>query len=236
MGSPLSRCNVAVVALLVASHTLAAQAPSIRHSASLDLAALADGELHASIQPLVVGRSAFGVSLARWWGGGPVYAVPLGAELVAPSVSVTPHPAREYMVDLSARVYPLSLSSAQAGHRISGYLGGFLGFHRRELDETIQQPCVLEGGQIICPLAGSSGSSVIPCLIPCQPPPGPQIVHAISNGFEPGAELGVRVTPLGDLFFELGGWARMITFSDPTGRFEDGQVDARLTIAVGFGW
>jgi len=162
--------------------------------------------------------------------------VPLGAELVAPSVSVTPHPAREYMVDLSARAYPLSLSSAQAGHRISGYVGGFLGFHRRELDETFQQPCVLEGGQIICPLAGSSGSSVIPCLIPCQPPPGPQIVRAISNGFEPGAELGVRVTPLGDLFFELGGWARVITFSDPTGRFEDGQVDARLTIAVGFGW
>src|SRR5439155_23648141 len=142
MGHSLSWCGAVFVALLVASHTLAAQAPSIRHSASLDLAALADGELRASIQPLVVGRSAFGVSLARWWGGGPVYAVPLGAELVAPSVSVTPHPAREYMVDLSARAYPRSLSSAQPGHRISRYVGGFLGFPRRALGETFQPPCV----------------------------------------------------------------------------------------------
>ena len=114
-------------------------------------------------------------------------------------------------------------------------MGGFVGWHRREFDQTIQQPCVL-GTQIVCPLAGSSGGSVIPCLLPCQPPPAPQTIRTISNGFEPGAELGVRVTPLGDLFFELGGWARVITFSDPTGRFEDGQVDSRLTVTVGFAW
>ena len=232
MGSPLSRCNVAVVALLVASRTLAAQAPSIRHSASLDLAALADGELRASIQPLVVGRSAFGVSLARWWGGGPVYPVPLGTQLVAPSVGDALHPAREYMVDVSMRVYPLSFSSAGPRRHVSGYVGGFVGFHRRELDETFRPGCVLEGGQLICPLAGSSGSSVIPCLIPCQS----QVVRTISNGFEPGAEVAVQVTPLRDLFFEIGGWARVITFSDPTGRFEDGQLDSRLTFAVGLGW
>ena len=66
----------------------------------------------------------------------------------------------------------------------------------------------------VAPIAIASGSSVIPCLIPCQS----QVVRTISNGFEPGAEVGVRVTPLRDLFFEIGGWARVITFSDPTDR------------------
>src|SRR5437016_653254 len=127
MGSPLSRGTVAVVALLVASHTLAAQAPRIRHSASLDLAALADGEIRASIQPLVVGRAAVGVSLARWWGGGAVYPVPLGADLLAPTGGVALHPAREYMLDVSARIYPPSFSSANPKHRVSGYVGGFVG-------------------------------------------------------------------------------------------------------------
>jgi len=234
MGHSLSWCRTVIVALLVAPHCLAAQAPKIRPSVSLDLAALADGELRASIQPLVVGRTALGVSLARWWGGAPVYPVPLETQLLAPSAAATLHPAREYMVDVSMRVYPLSLSSAKAGHRISGYVGGFLGFHRREFDQTVQYGCVA-GEPIVCPLVGSSGGSAIPCLVPCQPVPT-QAARTISNGFEPGAEVGVRVTPLGDLFFEVGGWARVITFSDPTGRFEDGQLDSRLTLAVGLGW
>jgi hypothetical protein len=143
------------------------------------------------------------------------------------------HPAREYMVDLFTRVYPISLSSATPKHRVSGYLGGFVGYHRRELDQTVYPPCVL--GAIACPVVASPSGSTIPCQIPCQPLP-PRAVRTISAGLEPGAELGVRVMPLGDLFIEVGGWARLITFPDPTGRFAEGQIQSRLTLAVGLGW
>ena len=144
------------------------------------------------------------------------------------------HPGREYMVDLYARVYPVSLSSATPKHRISGYVGGFVGFHRREFDQTIQYACT-GVDPVICPLMDAPSGSPIPCQIPCQPIPT-QAVRTVSSGVEPGAELGVRVMPFGDVFVEIGGWARLITFADPTGRFEEGQVASRVTLAVGLGW
>jgi hypothetical protein len=76
---------------------------------------------------------------------------------------------------------------------------------------------------------------IIPCQVPCQPVP-PVTVRAVSAGVEPGAELGVRMMLLRDLLIEIGGWARLITFPDPTGRFSEGQVESRLTLAVGLSW
>jgi hypothetical protein len=230
------RCyRVAIVVSFLASQSLAAQAAKVRRSAALDLAALANGEIRASVEPLVMGRSALGVSLARWWGGqNGYYPVPLSSQLVAP-VGINPlHPAREYMVDVYARVYPVSFSSATPKHGVSGYLGGFVGYHRRAFDQTLYPPCIL-GAAIACPLAASPPGSTIPCQVPCQPV-SLQTVRATSAGVEPGAELGVRVTLLGDLLIEVGGWARLITFPDPTGRFEEGQVQSRVTLAVGLGW
>jgi hypothetical protein len=223
------------VVSLLASQSLAAQAAKVHRSAALDLAALVNGEIRASVEPLVLGRSAVGVSLARWWGGQTgYYGVPLSNQLVAP-VGIDPlHPAREYMVDLYARVYPVSFSSATPKHGVSGYLGAFVGYHRRTFDQTFYPPCVLADGSL-CPLAASPSGSTIPCQVPCQSFV-PQTERTIRAGVEPGAELGVRVMLLRDLLIEVGGWARLITFTDPTGRFEEGQVQSRLTLAVGLGW
>ena len=220
--------------LLLAHVTLVAQTPTLRPSASLDLAALTAGEIRVSVEPLVLRRATLGVSLARWWRGQtPYYAFPVSSPLIVPGAGIdATHPAREYMVDLYARVYPLSFASASPKHRITGYLGGFVGYHRREFGQTVYPPCVL-GGQIVCPLAASPSGSPIIC---CEPPPAPQAVRFVSSGVEPGAEFGVRVIPWGDVFLEVGGRARLITFSDPTGRFEEGQVASRLTFTVGLGW
>jgi hypothetical protein len=223
---------VAVVASFLASQSLAAQAPNVRRSATLDLAALANGEIRASVEPLVIGRSALGVSLARWWGGQSYYPVPLSSQLVVPLGGIdAPHPAREYMVDLYARVYPVSFSSATPKHRVSGYVGGFVGYHHREFDQAAYS-CVQANA---CPLIASPPGSTIPCQVPCEPPTL-QTVRTTNAGLEPGAELGVRVMLLSDLLIEVGGWARLITFPDPTSRFEEGQVQSRLTLAVGMGW
>lgn len=229
-------CRAIVVASLVVSQSLAAQAPKVRRSATLDLAALMHGEIRASVEPLVLHRSVVGVSVARWWGGqSGYYPAPLSNQLAVPVGGINPlHPAREYMVDLYARVYPVSFSSATPKHGVSGYLGGFVGYHRRAFDQTVYPPCIL-GDAIACPMAASPSGSTIPCQVPCQPLV-PQTVRTISAGVEPGAELGVRVMLLRDLLIEVGGWARLITFPDPTGRFEEGQVQSRLTLAVGLGW
>jgi hypothetical protein len=239
MRGSLQWSRVAVVASFLASQSLAAQGANVRHAATLDLAALANGEIRASVEPLVMGRSALGVSLARWWGGqSGYYPVPLSSQLVAPVGGIDAlHPAREYMVDLYARVYPASFSSASSAtpkHRVSGYLGGFVGYHRREFDQAVYSPCIL-GGAIACPVVASPSGATIPCQVPCQPL-RVQPVRTTSAGVEPGAELGVRVLLLSDLLIEVGGWARLITFPDPTGRFEEGQVQSRLTLAVGLGW
>ena len=225
-----------VLAALLTHQSLAAQGAKVRRGASLDLAALMNGEIRASVAPVVAGRAALGVSIARWWGGQTTYyPVPLSTQIVEPAPTFDAlHPGREYMVDLYARVYPVSLSSATPKRRISGYVGGFVGFHRREFDQTIQYACT-GVDPVVCPLMRAPSGSPITCQIPCPPIP-PQAVRTITSGVEPGAELGVRVMPFGDVFVEIGGWARLITFADPTGRFEEGQVASRVTLAVGLGW
>ena len=227
----LRLCRAVVVASVLVSQSLAAQAAKVRPSAALALAALLNGEIRASVEPLVLGRTAVGVSFARWWGGQTYYAVPLSSQLVVPVGGISgPHPGREYMVDLHARVYPVSFSSATPRHGVSVYLGGLVGYHRREFDQTLY-PCFASP----CPLAGPSSGVIIPCQVPCQPV-APEAVRTVSAGVEPGAELGVRMMLLRDLLIEIGGWARLITFPDPTGRFVEGQVESRLTLAVGLSW
>jgi hypothetical protein len=217
------------IVLLFVSQSLFAQAPKLRPSVSVDLAALTTGEVRLALEPLVHGRGAFGVSLARWWGGNTYYATPLEAtSQLAPVPGIDQlHPSREYMIDLYARAYPLSFASAAPKHPISGYVGGFIGVHRRENQQSViygLYPCPLDVQ--VCPANG-----------PCQPTCPPPVVSKMGQwGVEPGAEIGFRFNPLNDVFVEVGGRARLITFPDPTGRFEEGQIDSRLTIAVGVGW
>jgi len=227
MRSP-ARLSLPVIALCLVQVSLFAQGPRLRPSASLDVAALTDGEVRLSLEPFVHKRAAVGVSLARWWGGSGAYATPLEAtSQLAPVPGISEvHPAREYMIDLYVRAYPLSFASAAPKHPISGYIGGFVGIHDRENDQSYTYaiyPCPLA---TVCPVGG-----------PCPGcPPTPASSRVVNWGVEPGAELGIRLMPLNDVFIEVGGRARLITFPDPTGRFEEGQIDSRLTISVGVGW
>src|SRR5262249_44629475 len=160
------------------------------------------------------------LSIARWWGG-TYAATPLVAtSQLAPVSGVdVVHPSREYMADIYARVYPLSVASASPKHQISGYIGGFVGVHGRQNDETFTDPIHPRPLPPVCPVGG-----------PCPGCPPPPTSSRVTNwGVEPGAELGLRFNPLGDVFVEVGGRARLVTFPDPTGRFEEGQIDSRLT-------
>lgn len=222
----------------------AAQAlAGVRQSASVDLAALATGEIRLSVEPVVLGHSVLGVSLGRWWGGGggPLVPVPVGVAFATPGNDVLAHPAREYMVDLYVRVYPEAFSARGTGLHVNGYLGAFLGLDDRERDQTYTcaagYACPLGGaGTAVicaCPLVAGSGGAI---ACPCPQPPPPQSTQDRVFGVEPGVELGVRASPTEYLMLELGAWARLITFPDPTGRFEEGQIDPRLTVSVGVRW
>jgi hypothetical protein len=229
---------------LVLYHAAAAQGAPVRQSVSVDLAALVDGEVRASIEPIILGRTTLGVSVARWWSGGYGGSALAGGLATPGDLVPLAHPAREYMLYLSARVYPAAFSSSAPRHRVSGYLGAFVGLDRRELDQNYQtcQP------GYACPLTGSGSTPAVICGCPvitstsgsttcqCPPSPGGGANTAVSLGVEPGAEIGIRAMPLQFLVLEIGGWARLITFPDPTGRFEEGQIDSRLTFSIGVSW
>jgi len=116
--------------------------------------------------------------------------------------------ASEDDIDVYTRAY-YSGFDPQATHQVfTGFVGGIVGVHRREYKGTLE---------------GWAPYQVV----------GPATTNA---GVEPGAEMGLRITPHGNFFFEIGGRARLITFEDPTGRFTKGQIDPRLTLSVGVGW
>jgi len=226
-------------AMLLTSFATLARAQTVRPSASIDLAAIPTGEVRVSVEPAVFGRTTVGLLVGRWWGGGgaTLFApTPEEAGLVQPASGDAVHPVREYMADLYVRVYPKAFSGA-AGLRVSGYLGAFLGFDERERDQVytcgVGYACPLAGGSAICacPLVETPGTAC-----PCPPTPAPQVTSDRAFGVEPGVELGIRAMPTDYLMLELGTWARLITFPDPTGRFEEGQIDPRLTVSVGVRW
>jgi len=187
------------VVVLLACSPLAAQTPKARPSVSFGVAGPNGVDLRVVLQPLVHGRSAYGVSLSRWSRGG-------GA-----TFDFGPSAASEYTVDVHARAYPVGFASGRR-QLITGYVGGFVGVDRRE-----EQPAEC----LYCPQPRS----------PSGPPPS-----IVAYGLEPGAEIGLRFSPFNEMFVEVGGRARVITFADPTGRFVKGQAEGRLTLAVGVGW
>ena len=232
--------RLAVLPLLVAT-SLAAQTPPSRRdsapaaavvprrSASFDVAALVDGEQRFGLEPLVFGRWTIGlVGAHRGTRVSQTVVPPVG---IIPQVIPCAQPGcgpyqsgsstSAWSLDLAVRYYPAFLSVNGPGHQLMLYVGEFIGYHRRTLTGTAY-PLPLAGGTYPAP----------PNPMNYVPAAEPQIL----SGWEPGAELGVRLLPLGPLFLDVGGWFKLVTIDDPTARLRPGQVDARLVVAAGIGW
>ena len=245
--------RLAVLPLLVAT-SLAAQAPEPSHQAPtpaaavaplrtafLDLAALVGDRQRFGLEPLVFGRWTVGLIGSHYSTGSPSYSVnPIGYPdvggaavptilCIAPGCPVpTPATASSYTawsLDFAVRYYPAALSSSDPRRRLMLYIGEFVGYQWRTLTEVSYPP-------VAVPLAGSSQG--VPCAYPgCS---GQFIQKQRFTGWEPGAEVGVRLRPLEPVFVDVGGWFKIVGVDDPTQRIRPGQLDARLVVAVGVGW
>jgi hypothetical protein len=232
--------RLAVLPLLVAT-SLAAQTPpsrrdsapaavAPRRTASFDVAALVDGEQRFGLEPLVFGRWTIGlIGAHRGTRESQTLVPPMGViPAVIPCVSPGcggPYPGGSsgtsaWSLDLAVRYYPAILSVDGPGHRLMIYVGEFIGYHQRSYTQD----------WYAVPLPASQPGSVTPMSLP--PTTGRQYLR----GWEPGAELGARVLPLGPLFIDVGGWFKLVTIDDPTQQLRPGQVDARLVASVGIGW
>ncbi len=242
--------RLAVLPLLLAT-SLAAQAPPApsgaasppaavapRQTAFFDVAALVDSRQRFGLEPLVFGRWTIGLIGTHYRTdapqqtimGGPIVIMPGG---LCPSTGCgpTPYPGNSssydaWSLDLAVRYYPAVLSFNGAHHRFMAYVGEFVGYHRRTITQSMYA----------VPLASPLADTLtLPPLAPSNPV-YPVAERQRLTGWEPGAELGVRLIPLGPVFIDVGGWFKLVTIDDPTQSIRPGQVDARLVVAVGVGW
>lgn len=235
--------RLAVLPLLVAT-SLAAQTPPSRadsapaavvvprRTASFDVAALVDGEQRFGLEPLVFGRWTVGlVGAHRGTRASQTLVPPMGVipaiiPCVSPGCGSYPSGTSgtsDWSLALAVRYYPAILSVSGPGHRLMLYVGEFIGYHQRTITGSYY---AVPLGQV--PAIGATGSNPVM--------PWPSTDRQRLTGWEPGAELGVRVSPLGPLFLDVGGWFKLVTIDDPTARLRPGQVDARLVASVGIGW
>ena len=244
-----------ILPLLIAT-SLAAQAPAPnstpstpvavvmpQRTAFLDIAALVNNHQRFGIEPLIFGRWTIGLIGTHYSTGAPIqvqnYAYPLAGGPAVPTTLCpiegcpTPYPGsassyNAWSLDLAVRFYPTALSFNDPRRRLMVYIGEFVGYQWRTLSQVsyLYPPLGLP--------VGASGT-VIPCAYPgCAPIADNQRQRL--TGWEPGAEVGVRVKPLDPLFVDVGGWFKLVTVDDPTQRIRPGQLDARLVVAVGIGW
>jgi hypothetical protein len=246
--------RLAILPLLVAT-SLAAQAPAPsaagtarvsavapRRTAFFDFAALVDRRQRFGLEPLVFGRwtvGLIGTHTSATTAAQPqviAYAPPNPlADPIPPTLCPVqgcpppyPGPASSYnawSLDLAVRYYPAALAFDEASHRFTVYLGEFIGYHRRTIRQTTY----------VVPL-GATPSGLLDTTV--VPPPAPYDAGTALRltGWEPGAEIGVRLVPLKPVFIDVGGWFKLVAIDDPTQRIRPGQVDARLVAAVGIGW
>ncbi len=234
----------AVLPLLVAA-SLAAQAPpehsdaapaasvAPRRSAFFDVAALVDNEQRAGFEPLAFGRWTIGLVAAHrgTQQSQTLYPPMVAVPTIYPCPSTGCGPLTNssgysaWSLDLAVRYYPAFLSAMGPGHRLMVYAGEFIGYSRRTL--TLSQTFVPAAGGGVNPTPPITGNAV---------GSAPATTRQRFDGWEPGAEVGARILPLGALFVDVGGWFRLVTVDDPTQRLRPGQVDARLVASVGIGW
>ncbi|HVO36492.1 MAG TPA: hypothetical protein VMT21_13045, partial [Gemmatimonadales bacterium] len=222
----------AVLPLLVAT-SLAAQAPepsiappapvaaaAPARTAFLDLAALVGDRQRFGLEPLVFGRWTVGLIGSHYSTGSPTYyGTPVVTDLNVPgtvtiglcpiggcpptgSGSTSSYAA--WSLDFAVRYYPAALSLNDPRRRLMVYIGEFVGYQWRTITQVSYPP-------VAVPLAGST--QAMPCAYPgCS---GQVIQKQHFTGWEPGAEVGVRLKPLDPLFIDVGGWFKIVGVDDP---------------------
>ncbi len=250
--------RLALLPLLVAT-SLAAQTPgratangqplaavTPRRSAFFDVAAQAiDNRQRFGIESLVFGRFTLGLAASHSRSTQGPTTSPIGVALPRTTTGSTmpcalpgcgPSPGSTYTawsLDLGVRWYPAAFSISNPERRLMVYLGEFVGFEWRRLSDAFYGPLPMAQSGV-CPLALQPGiAQPGGCLV--ITPPLVTDTHRIS-GWEPGAELGLRLRPLEPLFIDVGGWFKLVTVDDPTRSVRPGRVDARLVAAIGVGW
>ena len=242
--------RLAVLPLLVAT-SLAAQSPPAssgaasppafvapKRTAFFDVAALVDNRQRFGLEPLVFGRWTVGLigTHARTRSSGPTvyYGSPVpeatNGSGACPCCACSPisdgASYDEWSLDLAVRYYPAVLSFNDPRRRFMMYIGEFVGYHRRTVTRT----------SYVTPIGYAP-----PIVTDSTTPVPPSYYYPVADrqrltGWEPGAELGVRLIPLVPVFIDVGGWFKLVTIDDPTQHFRPGQVEARLVVAAGIGW
>jgi hypothetical protein len=249
---------LAILPLLVAA-SLAAQTPpassanatpvavlSPRRTAFFDVAALVDNRQRFGLEPLVFGRWTVGLVGAHTRTTTSTQVIAYGNPLADPiPTTLCPvqgcppqYPGSDakynaWSLDLAVRYYPAAWSFSNPRQRMMVYVGEFIGYHQRTVDQPIYAYPLM--GVPATP-ARTSLDSVIPNPPVPYPLPNPQPVRSRLTGWEPGAEIGVRLMPLEPVFIDVGGWFKLVTIDDPMQRVRPGQLDSRLVVAVGVGW
>jgi hypothetical protein len=224
MEAPVSALRLAVLPLLVAA-SLAAQAPPSTTEAStpvaavspvrgafFDLAALAGDRARLGFEPLKLGPWTIELVAAH----SRTSTVLMDTHPLLPPG--TPGPigskvSEGWSLDVAVRYYPAPFAVGGPHRGLSPYVGTFLGYHTRTVS-------------IESDLTVIDGVTGLPVPSPIQR----------LTGFEPGAEAGLRLSRLGPLFLDVGGWFQLVTIDDPTRSVRPGQMDVRLVAAVGLGW
>jgi len=232
---PLLIAATVVAQTPAASNVPAAPAAVVapKRTAFLDLVAMAGDRQRIGLEPLVFGRWTLGLIGSHYTTGSPTYygtspVVPDGVALCpidgCPPISSGPGPSyTAWSIDFAVRYYPATLSFGDPRRRLMAYVGEFVGYQYRTLTETYALPA----------LAGSSSSN-LPCAYPGCSSLAVDKQHF--TGWEPGAEIGVRLEPLGPLFVDVGGWFKIVGVDDPTQRARPGHLESRLVVALGLAW
>jgi hypothetical protein len=229
-----------------------------RRTAFFDVAALIDSRERFGLEPLVFGRWTVGLigTHSRTSSASQVPMIAYGG-LTGPAVPTTglcpvegcpfPYPGSSssynaWSLDLSVRFYPAALSFNDPRRRFMVYVGEFIGYQQRTFQQQYYGPLPMAqpGNTIPCPLMSGTRTvqdSTVPVPPPgCYPPPNPISSRRLLTGWEPGAEIGMRLIPLDPVFIDVGGWFKLVTVDDPMQRVRPGQLDSRLVVAVGIGW
>lgn len=236
----------------------------VLQSLAVDVAALVDERYRVLTEPLTFGRLAIGLSgsytttptsdLGGYYpypvlerGGGTVtsggQAFPCYDQFSCAFMDQPEY--RAWSFELSARHYPAFLSFSNARQSVSVYLGEFIGWHQRRIEFT---PYYYSGcgyytfclGPTYPPGADTmpSDTVILPPPYPPLPPfpyPGPRVNQRL-DGWEPGIEVGARISPLPHVFIDVGGWWKLVRIEDPMQRKQPGDVESKLVVAVGIGW